>query len=632
MQNSLMGLLSKKRFGPFFVTQSLGAFNDNVFKNAVAFMVTYQAASYGISEKLSDVFANLLLLAIILPFFLFSAIAGQIADKYEKSSLVRRIKLLEIIIMAIAVYGFSTGNVYWLIFIALLMGTQSAFFGPIKYGILPQHLKDNELIAGNAAVETGTFIAILLGVIAGNKLMAIEGQGIVYVAVAVISIAVVGYLFSRFIPSAPAADPELKLNLNPVSSTLETLGYCRENDVVFKSILGISWFWFFGATILTQIPNYTQFYLAGDENVNILLLATFSIGIGLGAFLCEKASGDVVEIGLVPIGAFIITLFSLMLWWFSPVRLAEPPELLNSLSAFFDMSGAIGILVSVLGIGAAGGLFTVPLYALVQQRSSAQYRSRIIAGLNILNSLFMVVSAIASIAWLSAGMGISSMFVALAVLNVLVAIYIFKLVPEFMMRCIIWILVHVLYRVKHKGLENIPKEGAAVMVCNHVSFVDALVLASCSRRPPRFVMYYKIFAIPVMSFIFRTGKAIPIAGMKENPEMMERAFDSIAEALDNGDLVVIFPEGKLTGDGEIDAFKGGVERILERNPVPVIPMALRGLWGSFFSREGGSAMKRPLHRSLWSKIELFVGESIPAEQVTKERLQEVVESLRGEVK
>ena len=629
MQHSLFGLLKIKRFGPFFVTQFFGAFNDNVFKNALAIMITFQAAKYSGAD--SNVLANVSALLFILPFFMFSATAGQLADKYEKSKLIKIIKIIEILVMALAAVGFYFGNVYFLFLVLFLMGTQSSFFGPIKYGILPQHLKENELIAGNAVVEMGTFLAILLGIVTGSKLIGVESWGAVAVSTVVIVVAIIGYVASRSIPTAEATDPELKLNFNPVTETWRTIQHTRSNDVVFKSIMGISWFWFFGATLLTQLPNYTQFVLGANDDVFIALIGMFSIGVAVGSGLCERLSGEVVEIGLVPIGSFLITLFCADLYFASLPMVIGAGEVLMTWSEFWHTVGSWRILIDIVFIGIAGGFFIVPLYALVQQRSEPRIRSRIIAGNNIFNALFMVVSAIFATTLLKLDVSIPQLFLVTAVLNILVAVYIFTLVPEFMMRCLVWLLVNTLYRVKHEGLEHIPDEGAAVVVCNHVSFIDALVLASCTRRPVRFVMYYKIFAMPVISFIFRTGKAIPIAGSKEDPAMMEAAFDEISKALEQGEIVCIFPEGKLTGDGEMDAFKGGVERILQRNPVPVVPMALRGLWGSFFSRKDGAAMSRPFRR-IWSKVELKVGEVIPHEQASKEHLQKAVESLRGEIK
>lgn len=627
MQHSLFGLLKLKRFGPFFATQFFGAFNDNVFKNALVIMITFQAVVS--SELDADVLVNACAGLFILPFFLFSATAGQLADKYEKSFLIRLIKGIEILVMSAAAIGFYTGNIYFLLAVLFLMGAQSTFFGPIKYGILPQHLKENELIAGNAIVEMGTFLAILLGIIAGSKLIGVEGWGSVAVSTTIIVVAILGLILSFMIPVAEAADPQLKLNWNPVVETWNTIQYTRSNDAVFKSIMGISWFWFFGATLLTQLPNYTLNVLHSSDDVYILLLAMFSVGVGLGSVLCERLSGEVVEIGLVPIGSFLITLFCADLYFASAAFEGVGQAVPLQLSAFWEIAGSWRILIDIIFIGIAGGFFIVPLYALVQQRSEPRIRSRIIAGNNIFNALFMVLSAVFATLLLKLGVSIPQLFLVTAILNILIALYIFTLVPEFMMRCLVWLLVNTLYRIKHEGLEHIPDEGAAVVVCNHVSFVDALVLASCSRRPVRFVMYYKIFAMPVISFIFRTSKAIPIASAKEDPVMMENAFDEISKALEQGEIVCIFPEGKLTGDGEIDVFKGGVERILQRNPVPVVPMALCGLWGSFFSRKEGAAMRRPFRR-IWSKIELHVGAVIPAQQVDKQRLQEEVAALRGD--
>ncbi|EDY87540.1 phospholipid/glycerol acyltransferase:Major facilitator superfamily MFS_1 [gamma proteobacterium HTCC5015] len=624
MHQKPSALLRQRRFGPFFLTQFLGAFNDNVFKNALVILVTFQVGKG--ADMDSDLLVNLCAALFILPFFLFSATAGQVADKYEKSGLIRKIKLLEVAIMGLAAIGFWLDSVYFLMGVLFLMGTQSTFFGPIKYGILPQHLHESELIGGNALVEMGTFLAILLGIIAGSKLIGIEGLGALAVSATVIGVALVGVVFSRMIPSAAAADAQLKMNLNPLTETWRTIGYTREVDSVFKSVLGISWFWFFGATLLTQLPNFSKTVLYAGEDVYIVLLAMFSVGVGLGSILCEKLSGDVVEIGLVPIGSFMLTVFCADLYFSSdfPVR-----ETLMDWPTFWAASGSLRVLLDIVLIGVFGGFFIVPLYALVQQRSVPSHRSRVIAGNNILNALFMVLSAVMAVVVLKLGFSIPELFLITAALNVLVAAYIFTLVPEFMMRCLIWCIVNTMYRVRKEHLDRIPREGGALIVCNHVSMIDALVIAACTRRPVRFVMYYKIFQVPVLSFIFRTGKAIPIAGRKEDPEMMDAAFDRISEALGQGDLICIFPEGKLTGDGDMDVFRPGVERILKANPVTVVPMALRGLWGSFFSREGGSAMRRPFRR-IWSRITLSVGEPITAEQASAEYLHTTVLALRGD--
>lgn len=616
-------LLRQRRFGPFFATQFLGAFNDNVFKNALIILVTFQGLrSAGMD---SDFLVNLCAGLFILPFFLFSATAGQIADKFEKSQLIRIIKVLEVGLMGLAVVGFWLNSPLFLIVVLFLMGVQSTFFGPIKYGILPQQLQENELIAGNALVEMGTFLAILLGIIAGSKLISLD-EGAIWVSGTLVVVAVLGLLSSWRIPTATPSAPGLRLLWNPFRETWRTIGHAREINSVFKSVLGISWFWFFGTTLLTQLPNFSREVLFVNEDVYIVLLAMFSVGVGLGSMLCERLSGDVVEIGLVPIGSFLLTVFCADLFFASdfPVR-----DKLVGWSAFWSQPGSGRILMDVTLIGVSGGFFIVPLYALIQQRSHPERRSRVIAGNNILNALAMVLSSVMAIVLLTVGVTIPELFLLVAVLNALVALYIYTLVPEFMMRCLVWLIVNTLYRVRKDHLERIPRSGAALIVCNHVSFVDALVVAACTRRPVRFVMDHRIFQVPVLSFIFRTARAIPIAGKKDDPDTMNRAFDTIDEALRQGELVCIFPEGRLTTDGEMAKFRPGTERILARTPVTVVPMALRGLWGSFFSRKGGRPMARPFRR-IWSRIQLSVGEPVAAEQASATRLEASVVALRGE--
>ncbi len=625
--NNQFSLLRQRRFGPFFLTQFLGAFNDNVFKNALIILIAFQAV--GLPPGDANILINLSAGLFILPFFLFSATAGQFADKYEKSHLIRLVKLLEIVIMVGAAAGFYLNNIPLLMGLLFLMGAQSTLFGPVKYGILPQHLREEELVGGNGLVEMGTFLAILLGTMTGGILIGLGASGAMLVSITVVTIACLGYLTSCGIPTAVAAAPTLRINWNPLTETWRNLNFTRQNRTVFLSILGISWFWFFGATYLAQLPNYTKLTLGGSEQVVTLLLTLFSLGIGLGSLLCERLSGRKVEIGLVPFGAIGLTLFSVDLFFAAP-GIPAGRELIEA-SGFLRESGNWRVMADIVLIGLFGGFFIVPLYALVQQRSEPSHRSRIIAGNNILNALFMVISAVLAIVLLKAGLNIPQLFLATAFFNALVAIYIFTLVPEFLMRFIVWMLIHTLYRLRTEGLENIPDEGPVVLVCNHVSYVDALVIAGCCRRPARFVMDHKIFKIPVLSFVFRTAGAIPIAPAKEDPAMLERAYQRVAEYLDEGEVICLFPEGRITADGEIGPFRPGVERIIQRNPVPVIPMALRGLWGSFFSHRWGPAMRR-LPRRCWSRITLAVGAPMAPKQVNAEELRSRVIELQGDWK
>ncbi|MCY1272378.1 Lysophospholipid transporter LplT [compost metagenome] len=619
-RHSQFALLGKQRFLPFFTAQFLGAFNDNLFKQSLVLAILYHLAVSGDPNLL----VNLCALLFILPFFLFSALGGQFGEKYNKDALMRGLKLAEVLIMLVGAAGFLLGSLP-LLFVALFaMGTHSALFGPVKYSILPQALHEDELVGGNALVEMGTFLAILFGTIGAGLLMSRQDHAL-GVAVVVVLVAACGYLASRGIPRAAAALPGLKLEWNIFAQSWAILRMgLGQRPAVSRSLVGNSWFWFLGAIYLTQIPGYAKELLHGDESVVTLILTVFSVGIALGSMLCEKLSGKKVEIGLVPFGSIGLTLFGLLLWWHSGdfPRGAQPHDWL----AVLQQPQAWTVLGDILGIGVFGGFYIVPLYALIQSRTEPDKRARVIAANNILNAIFMVAAAIVSILLLSvAGLSIPQLFLVLSLMNVAVNVYIFRIVPEFTMRFLVWLLGHSMYRVDHQNLEAIPDEGPVVLVCNHVSFVDALLIAGSVRRPVRFVMYYKIFQLPVLNFIFRTAGAVPIAARHEDERIYEQAFVRVAQYLRDGEVVCIFPEGKLTGDGEINEFRAGVERIIAETPVPVIPMALQGLWGSFFSRDPAKGF----FRRFWSRIRLVAGQPLPPEQARREYLQEQVAGLRG---
>ncbi len=616
-------LLRERRFAPFFWTQFLGAGNDNIYKNALVIFVAFHAASLVSLDP--NALVNLAGAVFIAPFVLFSATAGQLADKVEKSRLIRWIKLFEIAIMAVGFAGFWHRDLTLLFTALALLGVHSTLFGPVKYAILPQHLANEELVGGNGLVEMGTFVAILLGTIAGGLVVAIEGAGPIVAGGVSIAVAVAGYLVSRGIPLTPAVDPVLVINWNPFTETWRNLRFAQGNRVVWLSMLGISWFWFYGATFLAQFAGFARDILGGNEHVVTLLLALFSIGIGAGSLLCERLSGRRVELGLVPFGSIGLTLFAVDLWLAS--RHLSATEL-NGLDVFFREPAHWRVAADLMLIGLFGGFYIVPLYALIQERSAPSHRSRIIAANNILNALFMVASAGLAIGLLEAGLSIPDLFLVTAVMNAVVAVYIYGLVPEFLMRFLAWLLIHTVYRVDKEGLEHIPEEGPCILVCNHVSYVDAVVIAACVRRPVRFVMDHRIFRIPLLSFIFRAMRTIPIAPAKEDAAMKVLAFAEAADALRAGEIVGIFPEGRLTESGELNPFRPGVQQMLATTPVPVVPMALRGLWGSFFSRFcEGKAMRRL--RGIHSRIALVVAEPLPPGEVTAERLQAAVLALRG---
>lgn len=619
-------LLKARRFGPFFGTQFLGAFNDNLFKNALIVLLTFQAAQW--TSMKPELLANLAAGIFILPFFLLSATAGQLADKFDKAMLARLVKLLEIGIMGIAGLGFWLHSLPFLMVCLFLLGTHSTIFGPVKYAIIPQHLHEDELVGGNALIEAGTFVAILLGTLVGG-LLAGTADGTAWITAACLLLAVAGYLTSRGIPAAPAPEPGLKINPNPVTETWRNINFARENRSVFLSILGVSWFWLFGALLLAQFPAYARNVLGGNESSVTLLLATFTLGIGIGSLLCERLSAGQVEIGLVPFGAGGLTLFALELAIASP-SLPSPTPL--GVADLLANPGIWHVLFALFATGLFGGFFIVPLYALIQLRSAAAHRARIIAANNIMNALFMVVGAGAAAGLLSTGLSIPALFGVAALCNAAVALFIFKLVPEFLLRFVVWMLVHSIYRLEKRDLDRIPTEGPALLVCNHVSFVDPLMIMAASRRPIRFVMDHRIFRWPILSFVFKASGAIPIAPAKEDAELKQRAFDEIAAALAAGELVAIFPEGGITSDGELAPFKPGITQILERTPVPVVPLALSGLWGSVFSRKDGRAFSRPWKARPFRRIALRAGSPLAAPALNPDSLRDTVLLLRGEVR
>lgn len=617
-------LLASRRFLPFFLTQFLGAFNDNVFKSALMVMIAFRLAADQ-ANALNNLAAGL----FILPFFLFSATAGQLADKYDKSLLIRRIKLAEIGIGMVGVMALLSGSNGLSLAVLFLLGVQSAFFGPIKYAILPQHLRKTELVGGNALVEMATFVAILGGTIVGTILSGASDAdgGSQWIGGMIIAIALLGYLVCRAIPDAAPPVPELKIDLNPVAQTIRMLREAAKTPAIFYAIIGISWFWLLGAAYLTQIPSFSKNVLGGDESLVALLLCSFTIGVAIGSLLCERLSGGRIELGLVPLGAAGLTYGGIAL---SVIGGNLAPLTEVSLSAFWASAGAKAFLFHLALIGVFGGLYIVPLYAMIQERAEKALRARVIAVTNIMNSLFMVISAVLGIVFLNLlDFTIPQFFMVVALMNAAVAVFVFNRVPEFAMRLLVWLLSHTMYRVKHEGLEQIPAEGPAIIACNHVSYVDALLLAGAVRRPIRFIMYKPIYEIPLLHFIFKTGRAIPICSKQKDPQGYERAFEEIGQGLKDGDLLCIFPEGRLTQDGELGPFKAGIEKILQKTPVPVIPMALRGLWGSFFSHQGSYAFTT-LPRRFWSRVSVVAGRPLDAAAARAETLRELVSGLRGE--
>ncbi|WP_070963723.1 MFS transporter [Vibrio sonorensis] len=619
--NSQASLLRQRRFLPYFVTQFFGAFNDNIFKNVLLLFVAFAGA--GVLPVSSNLFINLAAGLFILPFFLFSASAGVLADKYEKSWFIRKVKLAEIGIMTLGAIGFITESYLILLLLLFLMGTQSAFFGPVKYALLPQQLKPQELVPGNALVETGTFLAILIGTLGAGMIASAESAKYV-AAFCVVLFALCGYFSSRFIPKASASAPDLSFRWQPIKHTKQTLRVAKSDRVIFLSIMAISWFWFLGAAYLTQFPNFTKIHLNGNESAVSFLLALFSVGIAVGSLACDKLSNHRIEVGIVPIGSFGITIFGYLMATSIPESLPS----FDSFTGFVGYQALWPLFFYLLMLGASGGVFIVPLYALLQQRAKPTERAQTIAALNIYNSLLMVGSAILGIVCLSIlEMSIVQLFTLLAILNLLVTLYLFLQVPIFVTRFLVWILTHTMYRVNHKNLHHLPENGGALIVCNHVSYMDALLLSAVCPRLIRFVMEEEYANLPPLRRFLNRAGVIPISA--SNRSSIRRAFNQVEQALKDGHIVCIFPEGHLTSDGEMGPFMRGMDLILKRSPVPVIPLALKGMWGSYFSRFKGSACKG-LPSRFWSRIEIEAGEPVPPKDATTSVMFEKVSTLRGD--
>ena len=614
-------LITQKRFLPYFCTQFLGVLNDGLYRYAFAILVTYYLA-----KDNYEILVNVALMVFILPFFLFGAIAGQLADKYEKTMLIRRIKIAECLIMLFGSVALYYQSLYGMLFTLFALGTQSTFFGPIKYSILPQHLNTQEILTGNAYVEASTFFGILLGTIIGGYLAYQLNLHWLLICLLLV-IASTGWFASRLIPDAQPAAPDLKISFNVWASTWRIIGKTRENGPVFKSILAISWFWFFSSVLQTQFPGFAKDILSGGPNVTIALMSVFAIGIALGSYASSLLSGGKVEIGLMPFGAIGMSVFT---WLLSGLSL-PPADELRSLAEVFQY-GQTWLVVFYLGaIAFFAGLYIVPLYAFLQTRSNPSQRSRTIAVNNILNSLFMVIAGGMSAVLFKAGFDVADIFKVVAVINLLVTIYIITVVPEFFLRLVSWVLVHSVYRVDKKGLENIPKEGPALLVCNHVSFFDPPILLAVIPRPARFIMWYGFYELPVVKWMFKGLNAIPIGNRKQRPELVDKAFDSVAQALENGELVVVFPEGAITRDGEIARFQPGMDDILKRTPVPVVPIAIQGMWGTWWSRHKGRAMSG-LPKSFMKRVTVVADQAVDADQANRVLMEAKVRELRGEHK
>ena len=628
---SQMQLMTRRRFWPLFWVAFLTAFNDNLFKQGLIVLLTMKSLQlFGLG---ADVLTAMSTVLIMIPFVLLSATAGQVLDRGVKSRAIRKIKGAEIAIMGLGAYGMITQRFELLMLVLLLTGVQSTFFGPAKYSMLPELLDDEELVGGNALIEMGTFLSVLLGTITGGVLVGVLGleHGPTALAGAIITVALVGFVISRFVPDTPAANPDLQIDYNPITPNVQILKETKKDAPVFLSIMGLSWFWFLGTGIMAVIPAYADRLFQGNELGVTYFMALFSIGIGIGSLLCEKFSRHGLELGLVPFGSIGMSLFLLDLFAVGMPQMGAlagtgggPLKILEFLGTF----AGIRISFDLFMVALFGGVFTVPLYTMVQANTGADRRSRVIAGLNIISSLFMLVAGGMATVMLAQKIAVPVFYLVIAIMNILVAAFIYRLLPVFLWRFLVLLVTNIMYRFRVDGREHIPSEGRAVLACNHPSFIDFTFVAIASQRPARFIMHYSYFEKPGWKWLFEQTRVIPIARKSEDERILQDAFDQIAQALEEEELVCIFPEGMVSRDGNLGPFRQGIEDIVARTPAPVVPMALKGMWGSFFSYKDGAPMTRPFRR-IRSQVELEIGQMIPVEQVSAHELAERIASMGG---
>lgn len=623
-------LVRERRFGALFVTQFLGAFNDNVYKNAVVMLITFVLAARGGQDP--RIMVTIAAGIFILPFFIFSATAGQLADKFDRGRLIGYVKFAEILIMSIAALAFSMESMWGLLAVLFLMGTQSAFFGPLKYGILPNLLRDDELVGGNALISAATFLAILIGTMTGGLILVSDGAlrdgGMVAVSVILIGIAIAGWIASRFIPSTVPAQPELTLRYNLLVETGRMLRHAAQTREILLTILGISWFWLVGATFLAQFPTLGKVVLGANEQVVTLFLTVFSIGVGFGSLICNRLLKGQVHATFVPLGALGMTVFTVDLYFATRGFGVPVAGTLLDLNTFLQSFRGWRVVIDLGLIAASGGLYIVPLNALLQKLSDEQHRARNIASANVMNALFMVVSALGTVAMLKLGMSVPQVFLVIAVVNAGVAVYISRLLPGALVRSALAWILDVLFRVEVRGLEHYQKAGErVVIVANHQSFLDALLIAAVVPHALTFAVNTHIARMPLVRFFLSFSDTFPLD--PGNPLAMR----ALVERLRENRRVVIFPEGRITVTGSLMKVYEGPGMIADRSNATLLPVRIEGAQYSKFSRMDGKLRTRWLPKisiRFMPPVSLDVPDGLSSRErrrVAGERLYDVMSDM-----
>jgi 1-acyl-sn-glycerol-3-phosphate acyltransferase len=525
----------------------------------------------------------------ILPYVTFSATAGQLADHYDKSLVIKVTKITELIIMSLAAIGFVTESYGILLFVLFLMGAQSAFFSPVKFGSLPEILEEDELTLGNAFIGAGTFIAILIGTITGGASAGLD-DAVSITSAGIIIVSVLGIMTAWKQRRLKDEHESVKIDYTCVKPTIDILKTTFKEKNVMHAILGISWFWFFGAAILSLLPALVKDLFSGTAMVGTIFLATFTVGMGIGAFFCNKLSGKRVEVGMVPLAAVGMSIF-LFDMFYTAGSWAHNPGRLLGIQEFFAQSGSFRVLFDLMATTIFGGMFIIPQQAHMQKSARPIFLARTIAANNIWNSVFMVLAAVILMVLHAMKVSLPNILGIMAMANLIYGILIYTFYAEEMWRFIAQLLCKVMYDLDVDGEENIPGKGPIIVASNHVCFVDWLFIMAVSPRPIRWVIdhiYYNIFPA---KYLFKQAKLIPVATKKENPDLLDRAFDKMNLALDEERCLGIFPEGYLTRDGSMRKFQPGIKKIVDKTGAQVVPIVINGAWGSYFSHAGSGAFK-----------------------------------------
>jgi len=557
-------LLKTKRFFPLLITQFLGALNDNMFKNALLTLVAFKMSAQ--SGVLSNAIAGL----FILPFFLFSATAGELADKYPRDKIARILKLTELVLMcgvAVVYYWQSIGG---LIVLLTLMGAQSAFFGPVKYSLLPQHLQPEELISGNAYIESTTYLAILLGLILGTLLP------ITATIMLLIALAAAGCLAACYIPQSPAPRPQLRVRKNIFAVTWNNFVFLRKHPLIFKSILGATWFWIIGALVAVQVyPLCSQILNTGAGTITFFLVL-FSVGVAFGSYCCNRILQGIIHTTYVPLGAIGMSVSLFLLAYFTSGYAV--PEQSVSFKQFFSLPHAFGISLNLFLLAFWGGLYIIPLNAFMQNRAPKAYVATVIAGNNIFNALGMALIAIFAAIFLGMGFSLPQLFFTIASLSLVVAFYICALLPDALTRSLVQSLLHFLFRTRIEGISHFKKAGKKILiVSNHVSLLDGVLLAAFMPERITFAIntgWTQKWFIPIIRLLVDFYPIDPA-----NPLSVR----ALIEEIKKGRKVMIFPEGRITVTGSMMKVYEGAAVIAAKAGAKILPVRINGAQYSKFS-------------------------------------------------